>query len=286
MKSSVYIALLCALLGALFACSALAPLLPPTPMPTVTPSPTPEPTPTLPPSPTPEPPDTGWLIVTPGMEMRRLLVSTELGTERVTVARLDASAFRIRVHYTPGEAQVVSAWAQQTGALLTLNAGYFAEGYEVTGLTVVEGRSHGVPYGDYAGMFAVAPGEYVSVRWLRQRPYIPEETLVAGVQSFPVVVKPGGVMGFPEDGDDGRTARRTVVAQDRSGRILFVLTSQGYFSLHTLAVWLVESDLDVDIALNLDGGTSSGLWLVDAPYPAKIDSYVPVPSVISVYPRE
>jgi hypothetical protein len=99
------------------------------------------------------------------------------------------------------------------------------------------------------------------------------------VQSFPVLVKPGGVMGFPADADDGRPARRTVVAQDRRGRLLFLVAPRGYFSLHHLAVWLVASDLDVDVALNLDGGPSSGLWLRDGP---QIDSLVPVPSVIVV----
>lgn len=134
-------------------------------------------------------------------------------------------------------------------------------------------------------MFAVSPSpgrgeEEVSVRWLREWPYDPDEPLVEAVQSFPVLVKPGGVMGFPADADEGKPARRTVVAQDRSGSILVIVAPRGYLSLHELAVFLVGSDLEVDVALNLDGGGSTGLWLEAGGVGVEIDSITPVPSVI------
>jgi uncharacterized protein YigE (DUF2233 family) len=189
------------------------------------------------------------------------------------------------MHYTPGIAQTLRAWAMETGALLTINAGYFSETYEVVGLTIVEGRPYGFAYEDFAGMFTVKPNGEASVRWLRERPYLLNEPLIAGVQSFPVLVKPGGVMGFPSDADDGSPARRTVVAQDHDGRILFMVAPRGYLSLHELAMWLAASDLEVDIALNLDGGNSSGLWLDEGPHPIQIDTYTPIPAVITVSPR-
>lgn len=240
------------------------------------------PSPTALSSPTPEPPDTGWLPVVSGMDVRSLPVTTSMGIERVNVIRLVPESFRLRIHYTPGSARPLRAWAMETGSLLTINAGYFSETYEVVGLTIVEGRPYGFVYADFAGMFTITSNGEVDVRWLRERPYSHNETLVAGVQSFPVLVKPGGVMGFPADADDGTPARRTVVALDRNRRILFLLAPRGYFSLHELAVWLVTSDFDVDIALNLDGGNSSGLWLDEGPHPIQVDSYTPIPAVISV----
>ena len=251
----------------------------PTPTPTPTPPPTVTPTRTPPPTPTPEPVDTGWQTLRPGIEVRSLDVAAGEGVERVTIARVDPATARFRVLYAPGTAYPVSAWAQQSGGLLALNAGYFTEDHLVTGLTISNGERYGTPYGDYAGMFAVTDTGAVEVRWLRTRPYDPVEPLREAVQSFPVLVKPGGVMGFPADADDGRLARRTVVAQDRSGRILFLVAPRGLLSLHTLAVWLTASDLDVDIALNLDGGTSSGLWMRDGPH---IDSLIAVPAAIIV----
>jgi uncharacterized protein YigE (DUF2233 family) len=202
-----------------------------------------------------------------------------LGIEHVVVTRLDADAVQFWVLYLPGEPQYVSAWAEQTGALLVVNAGYFTPEYHVTGLTISHWQVHGVPFGDFAGMFAVAEDGEASVRWLRASPYSPQEHLREAVQSFPVLVKPGGEMGFPADADAGQTTRRTVVAQDSEGRILFIVAPTGRFGLHALSVWLVESELDIDIALNLDGGPSSGLWVTDGP---QVDSLLPVPAVIAV----
>jgi exopolysaccharide biosynthesis protein len=231
---------------------------------------------------TPQPPDTGWHEVQPGVEGRSLNVAAGELTERVTIARLDPLHVTLRVFYTPGNASLVSTWAQQTGALLVVNGGYFTAEQMVTGLTVTDGAVYGVPYGDYAGMLAVAMDGVISVRWLRTWPYDVTEPLREAIQSFPVLVKPGGEMGFPADADDGRASRRTVVAQDRQGRLLLMIAPRGYLSLHELAVWLAESDLDIEIALNLDGGTSSGFWLNDN---VQVDSMIPVPVVVGVFPR-
>jgi len=93
-------------------------------------------------------------------------------------------------------------------------------------------------------------------------------------------------MGFPPNADEGQPARRTVVAQDRQGRLLFVIAPRGYLSLHETARWLADSDLDIDMALNLDGGQSSGLYLSAEETDIRIDSWVAVPAVIVVERRE
>ncbi|MFW6082622.1 MAG: phosphodiester glycosidase family protein, partial [Chloroflexota bacterium] len=69
---------------------------------------------------------------------------------------------------------------------------------------------------------------------------------------------------------------------DRAGSILFIVGSRGTLSLHQLASFLVESDLSIDTALNLDGGGSTGLWLADEDEIVNIDSFTSVPSVIAV----
>lgn len=253
---------------------------------TPTPTPAPTATPTPPPTPTPEPPDTGWRAVADGVEVRWMRVTVDGGTvERVTLVRLDSAQVRLRVLYTPGEGRRVSEWVSSLRAagqspLVVVNGGYFTPEYYATGLLVSNGRVYGTSYSGFGGMFAVLPGRRVEVRWLVARPYDPTEVLVEAVQSFPVLVRPGGVLGFPPDADDGHTARRTVVAQDRSGRVLFIIARDGFFSLHALARWLLESDLDLEVALNLDGGQSTGLYFWTGEATVQIDSGVPVPAVI------
>ena len=46
--------------------------------------------------------------------------------------------------------------------------------------------------------------------------------------------------------------------------------------------WLAASDLDLDAALNLDGGTSTGLVLRSGNRTLGTDSWVQVPNVIIV----
>jgi hypothetical protein len=98
-----------------------------------------------------------------------------------------------------------------------------------------------------------------------------------------VLVKPGGVLGFPEHFEDNLQARRTVIGQDQEGRILFVVAPRGHFTLHRLSRYLTESDLNLDIAINLDGGPSTGI-LVANPQEI-IPSQTPLPIVILAYPR-
>jgi len=218
--------------------------------------------------------------------VRQVRVETGAEAERLTIVRLDPAAVRFRVRYNPVAPRTVSDWAEHLQPLLIVNGGYFTPENETIGLLISGGQPWGTLYGDFAGMFAVSPSpaggeEKVSVRWLRDQPYNPAEPLTEALMSFPVLIKPGGVMGFPADADDSRPARRSVVAQDFQGRVLVIVAPRGYLSLHELARFLAESDLDLDVALNLDGGFSTGLWLKAGETTVEIDSLVPVPSIIT-----
>ena len=250
---------------------------PPTATATLTPTPTQTPTPTSTPR-----GDSGWQATTAGIETRVMNVTLGENTERITIVRCDPAQVQFKLAYTPGEASDVSKWAENSSALMAINAGYFTEENYVTGLTITDGQSFGYLYGDFAGMFTVNAQQVSDLRWLGQQPYDPAESIIQGVQSFPILIKPGGLIGFPEDADDGRVSRRSVIAQDMSGRILFIVSQRGMFSLHGISEWLAGSDLEIDMAVNLDGGTSTGLWMPNGP---QIDSMIPVPAVILVLSR-
>ena len=144
----------------------------------------------------------------------------------------------------------------------------------------VDGQASGVSYGDFAGMLAIT-AEGPELRWLAERPYSPTEPLPYALQSFPVLVKPGGQLGFPDE--DSHSARRTVVGMDGNGRFLLILSRRGNFTLHQISAWLAASDLNLDIALNLDGGPSSGLLLANPQ--ENLSSLASLPSVIIIFPR-
>ncbi len=227
-------------------------------------------------------PDTGWENIRPGLERRIInwAATEESASERFYLLRIDPTSYRFDVAYRPGAPQSMTDWQKETGALIVVNGGFFTEANEATGLIIVDGQASGTSYEDFGGMLAI-DSSGPDLRWLPMQPYNPAEPLSAGLQSFPMLVKPNGIRGYPDE--DGQPARRTVIAKDGSGRIMFVLAASGTLTLHQMSQFLVETDLDVRTALNLDGGASSGLLLAEP-----MDGIAPftlLPVVITVYEK-
>ena len=231
-------------------------------------------------------PDTGWTELQPGLERRVIQICDQEHkyVESLHLWRLDQRHFRLDVAYreTP---QSLETWQKETNALIVLNAGYYSvtnEKYFPDGLTIVNGKASGQSFTGFGGMLAIKDSR-AELRWLVQKPYDPYEALHAALQSFPILVQPGGRLGFGAERENNVSARRTVIGQDQKGRILFIVAPQGYFTLHQMSLYLTASDLNLDIAVNLDGGGSTGI-LVANPHEV-ISSDRGLPFVILVYPR-
>ena len=243
---------------------------------------------TLVPEPSPTTADTGWQMLREGLERRviNLFNDNSVQVEYLYVLRVDPSFYSFDVAYDQKIAHTLREWQTTTGAILVTNGGYYSktdDGYLANGLVVVDGQALGSSYGAFAGMLAISTMQGPDLRWLQQQPYSPEEPLLAALQSFPLLVKPGGRLGFPAEYEDHVAARRTVIGQDSLDRILFLVAPKGYFTLHQLSLYLVDIDLDLDIALNLDGGPSSGILLAEPFEEIPALSYLPL--VITVYSR-
>jgi uncharacterized protein YigE (DUF2233 family) len=167
--------------------------------------------------------------------------------------------------------------------MITLNGGFFTPENLATGLLITDGTRHGVSYQGFGGMVAVGPAG-VDIRSLAEQPYDAEEPLAAAIQSFPILVQPGGILGYSEE--DGIPSRRSVIGKDRAGRILIVVCPNGAFTLRGLAQELLDSDLGLEVALNLDGGTSTGLWVSLDEAAVQVPSLVGVPAVLLIDVRE
>ncbi len=231
-------------------------------------------------------PNTSWPQLQPGLERRVIAIydDQKQQVESLYVWRLDQNYFRMDVAYseTPKSLQ---SWEEETNAAMVINGGYFSIDngrYSPDGLTIVNGEAFGNSFEGYGGMLAIHQ-DRAELRSLVQKPYDSSEPLQAALQSFPVLVQPGGKLGFGADREDNARARRTVIGQDKNGRILFIVAPEGYFTLHQLSAYLTESNLNLDIAVNLDGGGSTGV-LVANPHEI-IPSKVLLPFVILVYPR-
>jgi hypothetical protein len=274
-----FLAILLAVVFLLNGCQSFLPQLPDTATPTAIQTSTPAPTATT------EPTASDWQQLQPGLERRTLEVWQEgQYLDSLYILRLEPQHFHFEVAYDR-QGLTLEGWQTQSGALIVINGGFFRlenEAYVPTGLTIIDGVPMGASYGDFGGMLAISGG-HPELRWLAQRPHDPNEPLQSALQSFPILVKPGGELGFGPEHEDDVQARRSVIAQDQAGRIFMMVAPQGNLTLHQLSAFLTNADLGIDIAINLDGGPSSGILLVEPD--EVIPALSPLPIVITVHQR-
>jgi hypothetical protein len=223
-----------------------------------------------------------WQTVVPGIGWRSATLSSGDQRQVDTVqVRLDPTYVTFRVHYSPGDPHWLHEWCDLfPKAVLIVNGGFFDESDQALGLLVSEGQSFGQSFSGFGGMFQVS-GSDVRVRSLISDPY-QGETLLQAVQAFPLLIETGGVLAAQGEGFDKRS-QRTAVGQDRAGRIVFVIVPYSRLSLAELQQGLLTSDLDLNIALALDGGRSTGMILRTPSGDEFYPSLDRIPAVIAVY---
>ena len=199
----------------------------------------------------------------------------------VTIMRFDLHQINLSIGYQPTQPLLMSGWMQQEKAIAIINGGYFDQNDNATGLVVSNGKAFGASYNGFGGMLSVDAQGNISLRSLHEQPYDPSsEQLQQATQSSPMLVLPGGQRA---DFDaDASSSRRSVVAMDKQGHLLFIVSPNPEFSLDELADQLVSSDLSINLALNLDGGASTGLFVNSGSQHVAIDSMAKLPIVIIV----
>ncbi|MFV9505880.1 MAG: phosphodiester glycosidase family protein [Oscillochloridaceae bacterium umkhey_bin13] len=252
--------------------------MPPAPLPTLMPTPS-----TLPLTATPQPLDTGWQMAAPGVELRRLRVELQGQLVPLSIVRLDPTQVQFRVGYAPDQPPTLSQWARQEAALAVINGGFFDAKGRTVALLVQAGQPLGSSYVGRGGMFAVAPDGTVSLRALSDLPYDPSVPISEGLQGWPTLVRTAGEATYTYE--DGQRSRRSVLAMDQAGRVLLIAAPTAAFTLAELSHWLATADLEIATAINLDGGSSTGLWLSGDGVAERIDPFVGLPIVLIVTPR-
>jgi uncharacterized protein YigE (DUF2233 family) len=212
--------------------------------------------------------------------LREMLADPFYKTGRVNVVKIDPSQVDFHVRYQPESPLKVREWYSTTQALVVINSSFFDSAHNAVGQLTSDGQSGGQSHERMEGAFYLT-GVGAAVWPLRGWTKPAGLQIIESIESFPMLLLPGGILN-PEIPNDARTARRTVVAVDRSGNLLFIATQTSSFTLHGMAVWLANSDLDIDTALNFDGGSSSGIaaWTPTGAW--GFDSVGRVPAVVTV----
>ncbi|MGQ9919990.1 MAG: phosphodiester glycosidase family protein [Desulfobacca sp.] len=247
--------------------------------------------------------DYTWQVIGKGLEFTRLeVLDNKEVVESLTVVRIDPNLNAFRIYH--GSPQRLQSWQEQTDALVLFNGSYFTKDWQPCGLVVSDGRFYGPRRNaSMRGMFVAEPRG--------MSPDLPRATildLVANPVELAKLPWSQGLMSFPLLLDSrGRIrvkktdlrSHRTVVATDRQGNILVIHTAGDYFTLYELARFLKASSLEIDTALNLDGGAKAQLAIKTPEFSLVAPSLLEqsardlfdeqaslLPTVIGVFPRQ
>lgn len=236
------------------------------------------------PAQTPTPTMNTWNQAAPGVEIRTEIWQSAEGTsDSISIVRLNTRYIKLQVVYQPDQPLSMEGWMAREHATALINGGYFDGLDHATALVISNSQAFGTSYDGFGGMFAVDARDHVQVRSLREQPYTPAEGLTQATQCTPMLLLNGRRTQFTAN---SKTSPRSVVAMDRQGRLLFIVSPGVDFTLDDMATLLARSDLGLVNALNLDGGSSTGLYVNAGSQQVMIDSYVNLPLVIVATERE
>lgn len=184
------------------------------------------------------------------------------------------------------EPKFLSQWATECTHCMLINGSYFDENNIPTGYYSAEGIRMGSSTHDLqrSGLVRIDAQGRIVIEDLTKTT---SEALLAikdGLQSYPILVK-NYEPAVKED--SGKRARRTALAITRDNHLL-VINYFGQITLYQFAREIasaLEGNQQVRIALNLDGGPSTGLVIRDMAFPdgkktLTYDSITPVPNII------
>ncbi len=201
---------------------------------------------------------TNWTQIDIGLNIKQFIADNQ---NTITVLRIDEDKYEWALAQDRSNPKIISQWQQKLKAEIVINGGYFDENNESTGFLKIEGEKFGNlsinGKNGYTGMLLIKDNQ-PELRYLPAENYKNEKVNFA-LQTFPTLIYNNKSL-ITED--SGKTARRTVLAQTKDKKT-YIIISESFISLYKLAQWLENSELDISIAINLDGGPSTGLIVKD-----------------------
>jgi uncharacterized protein YigE (DUF2233 family) len=214
----------------------------------------------------------GWKVqsavtlgqVAPGVEAIETRCVSDEAQVRVTAVVFESGPVTLRVleSTSPGSATLENS-LRHAGAVAGVNGGYFHKDFTPVGLVMADGKIiHPLERAKLLSGIAGARADG-SVAILRTSAYDPKKSgFLQAIQCGPMLIEGGKTVPGLES---TRLARRTVVATGPGGNVALIhMTSVSLAdAAEILAVPGILDTWRPLQALNLDGGTSTGLWAGD-----------------------
>jgi uncharacterized protein YigE (DUF2233 family) len=191
--------------------------------------------------------------------------------------RFDQARYSLSLLWSPSGLNVPGE--RPDDALAIWNGGYFEQDLHPSGLLIDQGRQASAPNSGSGLVIFGTHGEPLRLVRYRQRDEV-HDALQSALQVWPFLLEPGGADGIHRD--DQKRAHRSALGLDDAGRGILVAVVDDGISLHRLM--RVVRALGATVAVNLDGGPSTGFGLAFEPhwsYPAQ----TPVSNALLLRPR-
>jgi hypothetical protein len=196
----------------------------------------------------------------------------------------DAKHCSLRVIDNPDERGGLDAAMRGCNCLAGVNGNYFHPDRTPLGLVISDGMQlHALEHARLlSGILTAKPGRF---SLLRVAEFAPGGSITQALQAGPFLIDHGE----PVPGlDVTRKAHRTVVLSDgRDKGALLVCHSATLAEMAAiLATPGVISEMPVNRAMNLDGGSSTGMWVNAMPQPVYLPEFGSVRNYLALVPRE
>jgi hypothetical protein len=194
-----------------------------------------------------------WRQIDVGFEVADLAARVNgQDVDHFYLARIDPARYRFALRNQPSGNRDLAAWMTFLHPALVVNASYFAKGGRPDTPFLTDGAFLGPKdYDARAGAF-VSSASFTGVRDLAHEDWKAAfQGADNAVVSYPLLVR-NGASGVSRP--SRWLANRSFVGEDRSGKIIIGTTTDAFFSLDRLAQFLIAAPLDLETALNLDGG--------------------------------
>jgi uncharacterized protein YigE (DUF2233 family) len=197
------------------------------------------------------------------LEFTERHVKGDKGNVTLWVVSFDPKTQTLAMMDNPEGAFDLGSAAEKRGALAAVNGGYFQPDRAPLGLLVRQGvEIHPLEHARLlSGVLSVTA---TSINIQRTGAFKPSPAIREAVQAGPFLVEQGkAITGL----EATRSAARTVIFQDAKGRVGFLIAKSATLAetAEILATPGIAAGGKIAKALNLDGGTSTALWVRGTP---------------------
>jgi len=230
-----------------------------------------------------------WVPVMKGLDTADLTFARPPHPQTVTLtlARVDPSAFRIRVvGYPDWVEHPVTDFAKKWDFVLAINASYFSTEEGPIGVVVQDNKLRHRQASRKAAHFVVdGPGG--AVRIVNQK-HAPLDQPYAAFQGFPSIMRSGTLFDYIHTGGRGfdvfEVDRRSGACTDRDGKLLLMATDSLTNGLSLSELGVIMGGLGCVDGMGFDGGSSTAMEIRVKGHRRHVAGLKPVQVVLGLSP--